>query len=448
MNIETSRPGNLQQYPMVRHVELWTGEVIGMTQNMLDLKIEQWPVEKLVPYARNARTHSDGQVAQVAASIAQFGFVNPILVGPDKVIIAGHARLLAARKLGMSEVPIIVLEHLSEAERRALVIADNRLALNAGWDEEMLALEIGALREEDFSLDVLGFDDEELTRLLAAEDAAEGLTDEDSVPEVADTPVSQAADLWNLGDHKLLVGDATVAADVQRLMGPDAADCVFSDPPYNIDYQGYTKEHLTIQNDQMGAEQFKRFLLDSFQCFRSAVKPDASLYICHSSSWQREFQDALEGAGFGVRCQIIWGKNTFAWGFGRYKFQHEPIFYCHVAGQKDSWYGNKSQSTLWEEKKPSANRLHPTMKPVELVERALVNSSKTGDLILDLFGGSGSTLIGCERRGRKARLMEIDPKYADVIVRRYQEYSGKPAVLDGDGRTYAEVAQGRLGAAA
>jgi DNA modification methylase len=419
-----------------------------MKQNVLDLRIEQCPVERLVPYARNARTHSDEQVAQVAASIARFGFVNPILVGPDWVIIAGHARLLAARELGMSEVPVIVLEHLSESERRALVIADNRLAMNAGWDEEMLALELAALREEDFSLDLLGFDDEELTRLLAAEDAAAGLTDEDSIPEVADIPVSQAPDLWTLGDHKLMVGDATVAADVKRLMGPDTADCVFSDPPYNIDYQGYTKERLTIQNDQMGAEQFKRFLLDSFQSFRSVVKPGASLYVCHSSSWQREFQNALEAAGFEVRCQIIWGKNTFAWGFARYKFQHEPIFYCHVAGQKDSWYGNKSQSTLWEEKKPSANRLHPTMKPVELVERALVNSSKPGDLVLDLFGGSGSTMIGCQRRGRTARLMEIDPKYADVIVRRYQEYSGKCAVLDGDGRTFDEIAQTRLGLAA
>src|ERR1039458_3755582 len=241
-------------------------EGLGMKQNVLDLRIEQWPVERLVPYARNARTHSDGQVAQVAASIAQFGFVNPILVGPDRVIIAGHARLLAARKLEMSEVPVIVLEHLSEAQRRALVIADNRLAMNAGWDEEMLALELAALREEDFSLDLLGFDDEELTRLLAAEDAAAGLTDEDSIPEVADIPVSQAPDLWTLGDHKLMVGDATVAADVKRLMGPDTADCVFSDPPYNIDYQGYTKERLTIQNDQMGAEQFKRFLYESFRC--------------------------------------------------------------------------------------------------------------------------------------------------------------------------------------
>jgi DNA modification methylase len=419
-----------------------------MNHNALDLKIEQWPVETLVPYARNARTHSDAQVAQVAASIARFGFVNPILVGPDRVIIAGHARLLAARKLEMSEVPVIVLEHLSEAQRRALVIADNRLALNAGWDEEMLALELATLRDEDFSLDVLGFDDEELSRLLAAQDAAEGLTDEDSVPEVPETPVSQTTDLWNLGDHKLLVGDATVVADVQRLMGADAADCVFSDPPYNIDYQGYTKDRLRIHNDQMSAEQFRRFLQESFQCFRSVIKLGASLYICHSSSWQREFQNALEAAGFEVRCQIIWGKNTFAWGFGRYKFQHEPIFYCHVAGQKDSWYGNKSQSTLWEEKKPAANRLHPTMKPVELVERALVNSSQAGDLVLDLFGGSGTTLIGCERRDRKARLMEIDPKYADVIVRRYQEYSGKSAVLDGDGRTFAETAQARLGAAA
>ena len=419
-----------------------------MNHNALDLKIEQWPVETLVPCARNARTHSDAQVAQVAASIARFGFVNPILVGPDRVIIAGHARLLAARKLEMSEVPVIVLEHLSEAQRRALVIADNRLALNAGWDEEMLALELATLRDEDFSLDVLGFDDEELSRLLAAQGAAEGLTDEDSVPEVPETPVSQTTDLWNLGDHKLLVGDATVVADVQRLMGADAADCVFSDPPYNIDYQGYTKDRLRIHNDQMSAEQFKRFLQESFQCFRSVIKLGASLYICHSSSWQREFQNALEAAGFEVRCQIIWGKNTFAWGFGRYKFQHEPIFYCHVAGQKDSWYGNKSQSTLWEEKKPAANRLHPTMKPVELVERALVNSSQAGDLVLDLFGGSGTTLIGCERRDRKARLMEIDPKYADVIVRRYQEYSGKSAVLDGDGRTFAETAQARLGAAA
>jgi DNA modification methylase len=226
-------------------------------------------------------------------------------------------------------------------------------------------------------------------------------------------------------------------------MGTDAADCVFLDPPYNCDYSGYTKEHLRMQNDRMSDADFKQFLENAFRSLRAAVKPGASAYVCHSSSLQREFQNALETAGFRVRCQLVWAKNTFAWGFGRYKFQHEPIFYCHVAGQKDRWYGNKSQSTLWQENKPAASRLHPTMKPVELVERALLNSSKAGDIIVDLFGGSGSTLIGCERRGRKARLMEIDPRYADVVVLRYQEYSGKSAVLDNDGRTFEEVAQER-----
>ena len=202
---------------------------------------------------------------------------------------------------------------------------------------------------------------------------------------------------------------------VARLMAGETADLVFTDPPYNVDYEGYTEERLKIKGDRMSDAEFKTVPGSPLSAPTGrVVKPGASLYVCHSSSWQREFQNALEAAGFEVRCQIIWAKNTFAWGFGRYKFQHEPMFYCHVAGQKDAWYGDKSQSTLWEEKKPAANRLHPTAKPVELIERALVNSSKAGDIVVDLFGGSGSTLIGCERRGRKARLMEIDPKYADV----------------------------------
>jgi DNA modification methylase len=227
-------------------------------------------------------------------------------------------------------------------------------------------------------------------------------------------------------------------------MTGDAADLVFTDPPYNVDYEGYTEEHLKIKGDRMSDADFKQFLESAFRSYRTLVKPGASLYICHSSSWQREFQDALEAAGFEMRCQIIWAKNTFAWGFGRYKFQHEPIFYCHVAGQKDPWYGDKSQSTLWEEKKPAANRLHPTAKPVALVERALVNSSKAGDVIVDLFGGSGSTLIGCERMNRKARLAEIDPKYADVIVTRWEQYSGLAAVLEGGERSFDEIRHERL----
>ncbi|HXP86859.1 MAG TPA: site-specific DNA-methyltransferase [Bryobacteraceae bacterium] len=405
--------------------------------------IELWLIDKLIPWARNPRTHSDAQIAQIAASIAEFGFNNPILVDTKAGIIAGHGRLLAAQKLGLTEVPVIVLDHLSEAQKRAYIIADNQLALNAGWDEDLLRAELAALQEEDFDISVIGFEDEELARLLAAQDAIAGLTDEDAVPALPQTPTSVTGDLWNLGNHKLLVGDATLQPDVERLMAGDAADMLFIDSPYNVDYEGYTDEKLKIKGDRMKPEEFERFLRAAFSSCRAAAKPGASLYVCHSSSWQREFQNALEVAGFEVRCQIIWAKNTFAWGFGRYKFQHEPIFYCYVAGQKDLWYGNKSQSTLWEENKPAANRLHPTMKPVELIERALLNSSKAGDLVADLFAGSGSTLIACERRNRRARLMELDPKYADCICQRFQEYTGKPAVLEGDGRTFDEVAQER-----
>jgi DNA modification methylase len=411
-----------------------------MLTNPMARRIELWLIDRLIPFARNPRTHSEAQVAQIAASIAEFGFNNPILVDTQAGIIAGHGRLLAARKLGLTEVPIIVLEHLTEAQKRAYIIADNQLALNAGWDEALLRAELATLQAEDFDTSLIGFEDEELARLLAAQDATEGLTDEDAVPALPQTPTSIPGDSWILGNHKLLVGDATVPADVERLMAGDTADLVFTDPPYNVDYQGYTEERLKIKGDRMSAGEFKQFLESAFRSCRAAVKPGASLYVCHSSSWQREFQDALEAAGFEVRCQIIWAKNTFAWGFGRYKFQHEPLFYAHVAGEKDAWYGNKSQSTLWEEKKPAANRIHPTSKPVELVERALLNSSKSGDLVVDLFGGSGSTLIACERRNRKARLMELDPKYADCIVQRWQEYTGRAATLDGDGRTFDEIA--------
>ena len=284
--------------------------------------------------------------------------------------------------------------------------------------------------------------------MLAAQEDTPGLTDEDAIPEVPQRAVSLCGDLWLLGNHRLLVGDATVRDDVDRLMAGDRADLIFTDPPYNVDYQGYTEDRLTIQGDRMPPEQFQKFLVSVCQHYRGIAKQGASLYLCHSSSWQREFQNALEEAGFEIRCQIIWAKNTFAWGFGRYKFQHEPIFYAHVSGQKDAWYGDKSQSTLWQENKPVANRMHPTAKPVELMERALINSSKRGGLVVDLFGGSGSTLVACERRGRKARLMEIDPRYADCIVRRWQQYTGRQAVLEDDGRTFADLTQERLRAAA
>jgi len=405
-------------------------------------QIQAWPIERLVDYPRNPRKN-DSAVDRMCGSIREFGFKIPCLVRSDGEVVDGHLRLKAARKLGIIEIPVILCDEWTPAQVKAFRLMVNRSVSWAEWDEELLSQELLALKDLDFDLNLTGFEDEELARLLAAQDAAEGLTDEDSIPELPETPVCQTGDLWILGDHKLLVGDATQGEDVARLMADVAADLVFTDPPYNVDYEGYTEDRLKIKGDRMSDAEFKQFLEAAFRSYRIALKPGASLYVCHSSSWQREFQNALESAGFKVRCQIIWAKNTFAWGFGRYKFQHEPMFYAHVAGQKDPWYGDKSQSTLWEEKKPAANRLHPTAKPVELVERALLNSSKAGDVVVDMFAGSGSTLIGCERRGRKARLIEIDTKYADCIVRRYQEYTGKQAKLDGDGRSFDEIEEER-----
>ena len=406
--------------------------------------IELWPVARLVPYDRNSRTHTDAQVAQVAASIIEFGFTNPILVDSKNGIIAGHCRLRAAQLLKLTEVPVIPLDHLSEAQKRAYIIADNKLAELAGWDEEMLKLELGDLRNEEFNLELIGFSQEEIDDLLdlGEEGGKTGLTDDDDAPDVAENPVSRTGDLWILGNHRLMCGDSVVLTDVERLMAGAKADLVFTDPPYNVDYTGYTKEKLKIQSDKMTTEEFVAFLQGTFASYRVLIKPGASMYVCHPSSFQREFQDAIESAGFSVRAQIIWAKNTFAWGFGRYKFQHEPIFYCHVEGESDAWYGDKTQSTLWQEKKPAANRLHPTMKPVELIERALRNSSKAGDRVVDLFGGSGSTMIACEKTGRESALMDLDPKYADVIVKRWQDFTGQQAVHEESGLSFeAEAAE-------
>ena len=409
----------------------------------MQCEVETWNIDRFVPYARNPRKN-DAAVDRMAASIAEFGFKIPMLARSNGEVVDGHLRLKAAQKLGLTEIPVVRCDEWTPAQVKAFRLLVNRSVTWADWDDELLKLELLDLRGLDFDLTLTGFDLSEIDAYMASELPSEGLTDEDAVPEVEEQAISATGDLWVLGNHRLLCGDATVTADVQRLMGGDAADCVFTDPPYNVDYDGYTEEKLKIKGDRLPDAAFQQFLVAAFRSYRGVAKLGASLYVCHPSSWQREFQNALESAGFHVRCQIIWGKNTFAWGFGRYKFQHEPIFYCHVAGQSDAWYGDKSQSTLWQEKKPAANRLHPTMKPVELVERALRNSSKAGDIVADLFGGSGSTLIGCERCGRHARLMELDPKYSDVICRRWQEYTGKVAILDADGCSFDEVRSKRL----
>jgi DNA modification methylase len=410
-------------------------------------QVQIWHIDRLVFYARNPRKN-DAAVDRMCGSIREFGFKVPVLARSDGEVVDGHLRLKAARKLGIAEIPVILCDDWTPAQVKAFRLLVNRSVNWADWDTELLSLELLDLKGLDFDLSLTGFDLTEIEAYMTSTEPSYGLTDEDAVPEPSEVPVSAAGDLWQLGDHRLLCGDATATADATKLMAGQTADLVFSDPPYNCAYEGYTKDKLTIQGDRMSDADFKQFLELAFRSFRSVLKPGASLYICHPSSLQREFQNAMEGAGFEVRCQIIWAKNTFAWGFGRYKFQHEPLFYAHVAGQKDAWYGDKSQSTLWQEKKPAANRLHPTMKPVELIERALANSSKTGDVVADFFGGSGSTLIACERRGRKARLMELDPRYTDVIIRRWQEYTGKAAVHEASGLTFSERDHGTKEAAA
>ena len=418
---------------------------------MTDLQVVRWPVERLIPYARNARTHSAEQVAQIAASIAEFGWTSPILAGSDGIIIAGHARLQAARKLGMTEVPVIILDHLSEAQRRALVIADNRLALNAGWDEEMLRVELDALREDDFNLELLGFADDEIEALLAEPVApVAGNTDDDAVPETPETAVTVPGDVWLLGGHRLLCGDATQMEAVEKVLAGDLADMVFTDPPYNVNYGATMKDKLrgkkrVIKNDNLG-DGFEQFLRDA--CTNLLAVTKGAVYICMSSSELHTLQRTFREAGGHWSTFVIWAKNTFTMGRSDYQRQYEPILYGWKEGTEHFWCGARDQGDVWFVKKPVVNDLHPTMKPVELIERAIRNSSKSRDIVLDPFGGSGSTLIACEKTGRQARLIELEPKYCDVVVRRFQEFGGKQATLESDGRKFAELAAERLGVAA
>jgi DNA modification methylase len=421
----------------------------------MELQVERWPVERLIPYARNARTHSESQVAQVAASIAEFGFVNPILVGPDGVIIAGHARLLAARKLRLTEVPVLVLGHLTETQRRALVLADNRLALDAGWDEEMLKVELESLREDGFDLDIVGFTDEEIEDLLRdPEQVVEGNTDEDTAPELPEAAVTVPGDVWVLGEHRVLCGDSTQMEAVERVLAGGLADMVFTDPPYNVNYGATMKDKLRgqkgrkprkIANDNLGAD-FEQFLRDA--CVNILAVTKGAIYICMSSSELHTLHRTFTEAGGHWSTFVIWAKNTFTMGRSDYQRQYEPVLYGWKEGTDHFWCGARDQGDVWFIKKPVANDLHPTMKPVELVDRALRNSSKSRDTVLDPFGGSGSTLIACERSGRQARLIEMEPKYCDVIIRRWQEYSGKQAVLESDGRAFKDLAVERLHLAA
>ncbi len=377
------------------------------------LEIEYRSIDALLPAARNPRTHSEAQIAQIAASIAEFGFVNPCLVGGDGILIAGHGRLAAARKLGLASVPVVVLEDLSPTQRRALLIADNRIAENASWDDAMLRVELDALREDDFDLTLTGFDADALAELMAGDEAdGQGQTDDDAVPETPETPVSKPGDVWVLGDHRVLCGDATDATSYQALLGDESVAMVWQDPPYNVDYANTAKDklrgtHRPILNDDLG-EGFFDFLLAALTPMLKRCR--GAVYIAMSSSELDTLQSAFRAAGGHWSTFVIWAKNTFTLGRADYQRQYEPMLYGWPEGGERHWCGDRDQGDVWQIKKPHRNDLHPTMKPVELVERAIRNSSRPGDLVLDCFGGSGTTLIAAEKSGRRARLMELDPR--------------------------------------
>lgn len=441
-------------------------------------------VADLVPYTRNARTHPEWQIAQIAASIAEFGFTNPILVGADRVIIAGHGRLLAAERLGLDKVPVIALEHLDERQRRALVIADNKIAENAGWDEELLRQELAGLRADGFDLDIVGFSETELEEILGGlEDPGEppALGDPDHVPETPATPISAPGDVWLLGDHRVMCGDSTSKADMATLCGSELVDGCWTDPPYNVDYEGAAGK---IANDKMESGDFRRFLVEAFAATASVMKKGAPIYVAHADTEGQNFRAAFKDAGFKLSGCLVWVKPSLVLGRSDYQWRHEPILYGWKAGAAHKWYGGRTRTTVIEDQrpplrimpdgtlqidiggqvivvsgeklsvetldqsvlradKPARNAEHPTMKPVGLILEMLENSTKRGDLVLDPFGGSGSTLIACHGSGRTARLMELDPKFCDVIVRRWQEYTGLEARRESDGLSFeaAETAR-------
>lgn len=393
------------------------------------MKIEQRPIEALIPYINNSRKHSDEQVAQIAASIKEFGWTNPILVDGTNGIIAGHGRLLAARKLGMDKVPVIELAHLTDTQKKALIIADNKLALNADWDTELLTIELNELIADDFALDILGFDKDELDVLLNVIEPNAGLTDEDAVPDAPEEPKTKLGDIYILGNHRLMCGDSTSIDSVEKLVNGQLVDQLVTDPPYNIAYEGGSKKREQIKNDEMADEEFRQFLKDVYIAADAVMKPGAVFYIWHADTEGYNFRGAARDMGWKVRQTLIWNKDNSAFGRSDYHWKHEPCLYGWKDGAAHLWASDRKQVTVIECKRPSKSDLHPTMKPVELMEYQILNNTKGADIVLDLFGGSGSTMIAAEKTGRKSCLMELDPKYCDVIVKRWEDFTGKKAVL-------------------
>ena len=384
-------------------------------------RFEKVNIDRLVPYARNARTHSKEQIIQLRASLREFGFVNPVIVDKELNVIAGHGRILAAKEEGITEIPCVFAEHLTEAQKRAYILADNRLAMNAGWDAEMLAVELSDLQGSDFDISLLGFDDAELNKLLGGlEDVKDDDFDVDA--ELKKPAITKPGDLWILGKHRLVCGDSTKEDTFSLLMDGKLANLVVTDPPYNVNYEGTAGK---IQNDNMADGKFYQFLFDAFVLTEKAMARDASIYVFHADTEGLNFRRAFSDAGFYLSGTCIWKKQSLVLGRSPYQWQHEPILFGWKKSGKHAWYADRKQTTIWEFEKPKKNTDHPTMKPIPLIAYPVVNSSMSGCIVLDPFGGSGSTLIACEQTDRVCYTVELDEKYCDVIVKRYIEQVGQ-----------------------
>lgn len=377
-------------------------------------------VSELIPYVRNARTHSEAQVAQIAASIREFGFLSPILVAEDNTILAGHGRLAAALKLGLKKVPCVKENHLTETQKRAYIIADNKLSLNAGWDSELLAVELSELEGADFNLDLLGFDEAELSSIFDA-DKDVNEDDFDVEKELEEPCFSKTGDIWTLGKHRIICGDATKLETYKTLLENTKVNLVVTDPPYNVNYEGSAGK---IKNDNMENDKFYQFLFNSFVNMEQAMADDASIYVFHADTEGLNFRKAFQDAGFYLSGCCIWKKPSLVLGRSPYQWQHEPCLYGWKKKGKHKWYAGRKETSVWEFEKSKKNADHPTMKPIALLAYPIKNSSMTNSLVLDPFAGSGSTLIACEQTGRVCYAIELDEKYCDVIVKRYIEQVG------------------------
>lgn len=385
-------------------------------------RFEQVNIDLLVPYARNARTHGKEQILQLRSSLREFGFVNPIIVDKDYNIIAGHGRVEAAKTEGLAEVPCVFAEHLTDAQKRAYILADNRLAMSAGWDEDLLALEFGELKDLGFDLELTGFDAKEIEKLFAADGNDIQDDDFDLTAALEQAAFVLLGDVWTLGRHRLICGDATDAAAVRKLMGGRKANLVLTDPPYNVGFE--SASGLKIKNDSMKAEQFYSFLLSAFRSLADKLEGGGSAYIFHADTEGENFRRAFREEGFHLSGTCIWVKDSFVMGRSPYQWQHEPILYGWLKTGAHKWYAGRSEATIWNFAKPKKSSDHPTSKPIDLLAYPIRNSSQANGIVLDTFGGSSSTLIASEQADRICNMLELDEKYASVILRRYAEFMG------------------------